>query len=230
MERGRPVVFKQGYYMNREPGSVHGIDPSVPIRVGFLMLEWRTGPGTYLQEPNIERETTILPASLEVDDAPLKPDDAPPWVVVDSGGLTLIDTWEMPWQDFGGMQNSKQKQLSFEPGGWCSVAISYLGPRPTGSPPKRHYHATVHERGLCIGGELHMREFDGVEDDVGQRVRFREGVFMDRRPGCVHGVDTTRSSGTGFTFLEWRTGPSTYLLEEGTEKETKVLPAAELPD
>src|SRR5262245_35231300 len=28
-ERGRPVVFRAGYFMDRRPGSVHGIDPSV---------------------------------------------------------------------------------------------------------------------------------------------------------------------------------------------------------
>ena len=33
----------------------------------------------------------------------------------------------------------------------------------------------------------------------------------------------------GFTFLEWRDGPLTYLAEPGVERETTVLPAARLP-
>jgi hypothetical protein len=72
-----------------------------------------------------------------------------------------------------------------------------------------------------------MREFAGVADDAGERVLFREGLFMDRRPGSVHGLDSSRESAVGFTFLEWRSGPRTYLLEDDIESETIVLPAAE---
>ena len=56
-ERGRPVVFRRGYYMDWAPGSQHGIDPDVSSCVGFVMLDWRTGTGTYLQEESAGRET-----------------------------------------------------------------------------------------------------------------------------------------------------------------------------
>ena len=103
----------------------------------------------------------------------------------------------------------------------------WMAPRTAGGSHERHYHKTVHERGYCLGGELPMREFAGVADEVGDRGLFHEGVFMDRRPGSVHGVDNGRESAVGFTFLEWRSGPKTYLLEDDIESETIVLPAAE---
>jgi hypothetical protein len=53
---------------------------------------------------------------------------------------------------------------------------------------------------------------------------------MDRAPGSIHGVDLTRQSPTGFTILEWRSGPGTYLREPTADTETTVLSAAELDD
>ena len=61
------------------------------------------------------------------------------------------------------------------------------------------------------------------------RVGFHQDCFIDRTPGSVHGLDTSRGSVPGFTFLEWRDGPLTYLAEPGVERETTVLPAARLP-
>jgi len=229
-ERGRPVLFRAGYYMDRLPGSVHGIDPDASSSVGFMMLDWRTGSGTYLREESAAQETALLPASREIDDAtPLHPEDAPAGTVVDSGKLRLLDTRAMAWEPMPGIRGARWKVLSRDDAGEAAVSIIWMAPREPGGGHERHYHRTVHERGFCLGGELPMREFASVEDDLGERVRFHEGVYMDRRPGSVHGVDATRGTATGFTFLEWRSGPKTYLFEDDVETETTILEAAPPP-
>jgi hypothetical protein len=227
-ERGRPVVFRQGYYMDRAPGSVHGIDPDVSSAVGFVMLDWRTGPGTYLLEPGADRETVVLPASREIDDTtPLCAADAPAGTVVDSGKLRLLDTRAMAWEVMPGIRGARWKVLSRDDAGNSSAVLIWMAPRSTGGSHERHYHKTVRENGYCLGGELPMREFASVADDVGERVLFREGLYMDRGPGSIHGVDSGRESAVGFTFLEWRSGPKTYLLEDDVASETIVLPAGD---
>ena len=228
-DHGRPVVFREGYFMDRKPGSVHGIDPDRTSDVGFVMLEWRTGPGTFLTEPGAEQETVVLEASPEASDRPLAPDGSPPWIIADSGGLKLIDTRAMPWEPLQGIAGAQMQALTRSPEGWTECVILHMLPRALGGEPHRHYHSTVHEFGYALDGELPMREYASVADDIGQRVLFREGYFMDRRPGSIHGIDTSRVSPTGYTFLEWRNGPGTYLREPGMERETIVMPAAEIP-
>ena len=229
-EQGRPVLFKEGYYMDRRPGSVHGLDFDNPSPVGFLILEWRTGPGTYLGEPRAAEETTVLDASVGTNDTPLCPPGSPHWVVVDSGNLCLLDTRAMPWTELPGMKMAKMKVLSLAAAGHTEVVILNLAPRPTGGAPMRHFHRTVREAGLVLDGDLPMREYLSMEDDIGERVCFQKGYFMDRAPGSIHGVDTSRSSGIGFTFLEWRAGPGTYLLEPEAATETPDFPARQLKD
>lgn len=226
-DRGRPVVFREGYFMDRLPGSIHGLDPDLSSAVGFLMLEWRTAPGTYRLEEGASEQNVTLPAAREIDtESPLVQPGSPPWMVVDSGNLRLIDTRAMPWQALDGMTGAVHQPLAVAPEGHTEVVVVHLFPRPTGTEHKRHFHRTVHEWGYVLEGDLPMREYASLEDEVGQRVHFRKGYFMDRRPGSWHGVDTTRSSATGFTFLEWRTGPGTYVREAGAEVETPVTSAA----
>lgn len=229
---GVPVLFREGFFMDRRPSSVHGIDPDQASATGFVMLEWRTGPGTFLWEDGAHEETIMLDAERRPGTRALKPDGAPPWVVVDSGGLTLLDTRAMPWEPHDGIPGASVRVLTRAPEGHTDTVILQLPPLPAdlAAEPHRHFHRTVHELGYVLGGELPMREYASEDDDVGVRVRFHEGCFMDRAPGSVHGLDPSRATVPGFTFLEWRDGPGTYLHEAGMETETVVLPAARLDD
>lgn len=229
---GRPVIFREGFFMDRRPGSVHGIDPHLTSQAGFMMLEWRSGPGTFLWEDGADQETTVLEASAVASDGPLAPAGSPPWVVADSGKLTLLDTRAMPWEPLAGIPGASVKPLTRHADGWTDTVILFIPPLPAdpAAEPHGHLHRTVHEHGYVLGGELPMREYASADDDVGVRVRFHQHCYMDRAPGSVHGLDTTRASVDGFTFLEWRDGPYTYLSEPGIEQETKVLPAARLAD
>jgi hypothetical protein len=45
-----PVTYRPGYFIDRRPGSVHGIDPDQPSPIGLLYLEWVIGKGSVYAE------------------------------------------------------------------------------------------------------------------------------------------------------------------------------------
>src|SRR6201999_685490 len=139
--------------------------------IGFVMLDWRDGPGTYLLEEAAKTESIILPASREIDDVnPLHPPDSPPGTVVDSGKLRLMDTRAMLWEPMPGVPGARWKVLSRDAAGEAEVFIIWMGPQEAGGDPERQYHQSVLNRGFCIDGELSVNEFAGVDDEVGEQI------------------------------------------------------------
>jgi tellurite resistance-related uncharacterized protein len=45
--QGHRIVEKEGFYVDRRPGSWHGVDHTAPSTVGSTWLEWRDGPLHY---------------------------------------------------------------------------------------------------------------------------------------------------------------------------------------
>ena len=58
---GDLVVFQEGYYMDRAPGSLHGLEPGPTSPIGCVVLMWRTGRGTWVDEPAFGEETVEVP-------------------------------------------------------------------------------------------------------------------------------------------------------------------------
>ncbi len=134
----------------------------------------------------------------------------------------VIDVNARAWESNPGIPGGRMKTLARHEGGWESVILNWLPPDLGGGEPHRHYHRSVRERGLVFDGELPMAEFVAGEPGPGVAVLFRAGFYMDRAPGCLHGLDPQRRSQSGFTILEWRDGPGTYLLEEVAATESVV--------
>jgi len=44
---GETVVAREGWFMDRAPGSEDGLDPAAASTTGGIVLQWRMGPGTY---------------------------------------------------------------------------------------------------------------------------------------------------------------------------------------
>jgi hypothetical protein len=57
---GQPVTLKAGYFLERKPGSVFGLDPDRPSPTGAMLLEWRTGPGSSTSEAGSDAENVTL--------------------------------------------------------------------------------------------------------------------------------------------------------------------------
>lgn len=222
--RGEPVCFREGYFYRREPGSVHGLDLFAPDTpgTGFLILEWRSGAGTYLWEEGVERETTVdLLSEPVLDDRPALGADAR-GCVLEREDLTILDTRAMPWEQHPAFTSARIKVLERDPSGVPSVMIGWL-PADLQVAPNRHYHRTVLERGFVLEGLWPHREYEDLADDVGEAVAFVKGFFYERQPGSVHGLDPRpQGPGIGMVILEWRTGPGNYP-EPGAEDETVRL-------
>lgn len=226
--QGLPVLFRDGYFYRRTPGSMHGRDPVVAADatgIGFLILEWRSGPGTYLWEEGIEAETTsdLLHNAIVDDRPPLEAD--PRGVVLERDDIRILDTRAMPWEEHPGLATARIKILDRDEAGVPTVMLQWL-PADLPVQPNRHYHRTVLERGFVLEGLWPHREYDSVDDEVGVAVPFVKGFFYERQPGSVHGMDPRpQGPGMGFVILEWRSGPGNYD-EPGAEGETVRIPLA----
>ena len=124
-ERGAAVLFREGYCMDRSPGSVHGLDPRFTSQIGFTILEWRTGTGTYLTEEGACEESIVLPAPAEVDE--LAPSGRP-GVVVDGPALRLLDTRELPGEELDEWPGARIQRVALGADGSTTAAIVQLAP------------------------------------------------------------------------------------------------------
>ena len=58
---GELVMLKGGYYLERLPGSIHGIEAEPTSPVGSMVLIWRTATGNFVDEPNAKEESIEVP-------------------------------------------------------------------------------------------------------------------------------------------------------------------------
>jgi len=55
----RRIVLKPGYYLDRRPGSVHGVDHEAPSQVGFMWVEWRIGRSHFQAAEGAAEENVV---------------------------------------------------------------------------------------------------------------------------------------------------------------------------
>ncbi len=140
--------------------------------------------------------------------------------------LLLLETREMPWQDFDGLEGGKAKILSRDDRGNAMVMMVWLPPGelPAVTLPHRHYHRTITEFTFVLSGELPHWEYASTSRISGEMVRFREGFFMERGPGSIHGLEPGATSATGCVLLMWRDGVGNWLSEPEAAEETIEVP------
>lgn len=227
------VVFRPGYYMDRRPGSIHGLEAGVTSDTGTTILFWRDNTGNWLDEPRAAEETLDVPFA---DPAALRPKSRTDALaarygdgtVIEREDLRIVDTREMAWEPHDGIPGSQIKVLSRFPDGQAQTSLLWLPPGelPELGLPHRHYHRTAHEFIYVLEGECVIWEYADAEQLEGDLVRAREGFFMDRAKGSLHGIESSYYSPTGSIVLEWRTAPGTYLGEPEAAGETISVPYA----
>jgi uncharacterized cupin superfamily protein len=227
-QHGDFVLFREGYYMDRAAGSIHGIEPVATTAVGRTMLCWRERTGTYRGEPGAVRETETVPypEGWQPREAQEVGPERPDGLVRGRGGLTLLDSRAMAWEDFGGIPGGgKQKVLARDDDGAPSVYLTWSPPGaiPGLAYPHRHYHSTVTENVYVLAGELPHWEYPPGGEPL--LTVFRSGWFMQRRPGPggAHGLEAEPTSQTGQLLLCWRTGTGNYIAGPDYADETVVL-------
>lgn len=218
---GEIVRFREGFFMDRRPGSIHGLEPGPASAVGCTLLMWRDGTGTMVDEPDFDEQTVDVPypggAALPAAAAVALADG----VVLDRPDVTILDTREMPWTDFAGLDGARVKMLSRDAAGNGVTWLIWLpGELPSVGRPHRHYHRTIREFSFMVAGELPHWEYRNAAQQQGDLVVVREGYFMERLPGSVHGLEEGPSSPVGCVLLQWRDGVGNYLDEPEAAVET----------
>jgi hypothetical protein len=227
------VVFREGYYMDRSPGSIHGLEEGVNSDTGTTILFWRDNVGNWLDEPNAAEETLDVDfASPETLKRKSRGDALAATygdgTVLQRDDLRIVDTREMFWDAYDGLSGTKIKVLSRDAEDLPSTSLIWLPPGdlPSVELPHRHYHKTAHEFLYVLEGELVIWEYADAAQQEGDLIVGRPGYFMNRRPGSVHGLEAGVSTPTGAVVIEWRTAPGTYVEEPLAAGETITVPFA----
>jgi hypothetical protein len=204
-DRQQLVTFREGFFMNRAPRSLHG-NEWLFSQSGATVLMWRSGTGNWLDDPDAPTETHILdpePAAFERS----RTEETLPasWGsgrVLDRPDVRIVSTREMTWEDIPEAPGARVKLLSVDQAGLPSARIVFLPPGEQ-AVPGLPTGPEDHELAYVIEGDLHVAGADGPE------LR-RAGWFMHRAPGAPEGIVPAASSEVGAVVLQWRMGPTTF--------------------
>lgn len=198
------VVFREGFFMNRAPGSLHG-NEWIFSDAGTHILMWRSGTGNWLDEPNATEETLLV----DVDEPFIRRSwgDAltARWgdgIVLDRAGARIISTREMAWTALPEPRGAKMRVLAHDQAGEPSVRMVFIPPGQSAAPvlPNSGHDQ---EFAYVVEGEL------TVEHD-GEATVCRPGYFMSRSPDAGPALVPIAPSPTGAVVLNWRIGPNTF--------------------
>jgi hypothetical protein len=134
--------------------------------------------------------------------AELLPDEK--GIVLENEWVTLVDTRQVPWERWDGMPGSRIKTFVRGPAGEPLVYFTWSPARDPNAEPHRHYHRTVREFHYVLDGEVPIFEYDDAEQQHGDYLLFRDGYYMDRKPGSLHGLEQRYETLTSRTMLCWR--------------------------
>jgi len=113
--KGDLSIFKPGLFMDRPPGSLHGLLPEPKSQAGTVNLSWDTGRGTRIREPEFADETITVPFDRDAE--------------VDVDGFTtcrFLETRLMPWEKHPKVEDWKIKYLSTGDEGGDSVCLVFI--------------------------------------------------------------------------------------------------------
>jgi hypothetical protein len=112
---GDLYVFQRGLFMNRPPGSLHGLLPEPRSKAGAVILYWNNGGGTSILEDGFKEETVNVPFEKDfyVELNSFKP-------------CSLENTEYLEWQHHPDVIGLKQKHLADPDYGADSVDMVYI--------------------------------------------------------------------------------------------------------
>ena len=112
---GDLYVFNRGIFMNRPPGSLHGLLPEPRSKAGAVIVYWNTGPGSSIKDPEFENETITVPFDK---DAKVEINAFNP--------CTITQTEDMAWQVHPDTDAWKIKRLCEADYGADSVDLVHI--------------------------------------------------------------------------------------------------------
>jgi hypothetical protein len=212
--KGDLVRKGPGYFMDRKPGSIHGVEASEPFSItGAILLTWREGgPGVWFGERGFETETVKVPYEAGAGFTPGadEPHEAGDACIRNRGGVTWLDTNRMQWEPMPFLPAVDgyffHKVLVRDDKGEPIVRLNTLPPAEllTGKLPYRSAGTNLHQRAFMLWGEFGSWEYETPEPVDGVFVHKKTGFFQDRQPGSLHGTQPPGAlSRSGAVWINW---------------------------
>ncbi len=204
-QRGSLVRHRPGVAVQRRPGTASAPADEPVSHTGWIGLVVRDGPGA-------GRDPDATVATATVATAPTAPT-----------AVTVVDSRLAEWQPAGysGTPPVFQKTLAHYPCGDTKLQLLFFPPglNPDRDPNEhpfyppvlraaRHSHYVMIELIYVLDGAMPLSEWESAEQQQGERAWWREGYFLYRRPGSIHGAEPGATSATGVTILHFRLGGS----------------------
>ena len=208
---GRLVRHRPGVAVQRPPGATFAAAAEPVSATGWIGLVVRDSPGAGPAPPGAPAPSAAAPAA------------APPGAAAAPPTVSVVDSRLADWQPAGysGMPPGFQKTLARYPCGDAKAQLLFFPPgldpgRDPGEHPfyppvlraARHLHHVMIELIYVLDGDMPLSEWDSAEQQQGERAWWREGYFLYRRPGSIHGAEPGATSVTGVTILHFRLGGS----------------------
>jgi hypothetical protein len=214
LEPGSPdelVVFRDGYFLDRRPGSLHA-SGSPPPQVGGKWLSWMVaGADPYVGARESAALTRERGGTAYSDDPPApavrQPADA---FALARPLVDVIDSRALDWEPHAHLPGASQRVLARRHDGDPTIALTWI---PPGSYPVSGVpylaRQDFREFILVLAGELTVWECGARE-----KVRLREGFWVDRRPGSEWGLQPGEHTPSGCVLLRFAVRPDARLIKD----------------
>jgi hypothetical protein len=214
LEPGEPdelVVFRDGYFLDRQPGSLHA-SGSPPPQVGGKWLSWMVdGEDPYVGAREGAALTAETGGTAYHETSPEAPAPQPAEAFPLARPLVnIVDSRALDWEPHPHLVGASQRVLAQRADGDPTIALTWIPPGayPVTATP---YLARQEFREfmLVIAGEMTVWECGGSE-----KVRLREGFWVDRRVGSEWGLQPGEHSPSGCMFLRFAVRPGTVIVKD----------------
>ena len=230
-QRGNLVHHRPGVAIQRRPGAVWAVDVAFRSDIGWIGLVVRDPGGDPAggSTPALAKRRSTGGVALEA--------ELGSGIILDQPCVTAIDSRRADWEPaaYSGVPPVFRKVLGRYPSGDTKMQILFFPPGlspdrppeehqfyPSALQAARHYHHGMLELLYVLNGEMPLAEWESVDQQQGQFVWWREGIFTYRRSASLHGSQPGETSVTGATILHFRLGGSENRAEPAFREEVVV--------
>ena len=189
---GRPIVYRDGMFMDRPPLSLHGRRTNQESETGSVFLIWSSHGGEFEAD-----QVETCPVPLDGDASSFREAWTAPHVV---------DSKTLAWEPHPSMAGLKRKRLAGPPGdalaGFYPASLVHVP--PGWQPETLPWHGPGHRARTwlhVVEGDLPVAVFPGGSGSSGKTLRLRKGTYLDWTPPAVLGFQSGEVSEVGCVVL-----------------------------
>jgi hypothetical protein len=182
---GECVVKRKGWFMDRPPRCIHGIEDGPVSQVGAISFYWSSGGGTGVESGGRENVEVKFSGDLDA-------------YGDDFTQVRYVDTLRLSWQSHPNIAGWKWKLLTepdvqdpvalhLVPPGWRPDSGAIYGP---GADMARWLYVVQGEGDAWVRGEKDLH-----------KIRVKEGTFLELGAGETLGWEGSMESATGYVIL-----------------------------